>query len=134
MAKKRGKSKAGSMKSIKKAKAPKKQAKKISEVQKPINEALHELEILAEDKKTEASSEEVIKEETPSIQSKTSEKIDAAQKTDEDIITEKPSEKVASEDLEKEVKTTGRLSKLALVLSIISFLLALFLIYKMIKP
>ncbi len=113
---------------------PKKQAKKISEAQKPIKEALHELEILAEDKKEEPVAEEAIKEEASSVQAKTGEKTDAAQKTAEEVATEKPSEKAASEDLEKEVKTAGRLSKLALVLSIISFILALFLIYKMVSP
>ena len=53
MAKKRGKPKVTSRKPVKKAKAVKKVVVKTSETPMPTKNALHELEILAEEKKTE---------------------------------------------------------------------------------
>ena len=65
MAKKRGKSrpKATSKKQIKKAKAPKKQKAAINDKPAPLKEALHDLEILAEEKKVEHKVEDVEKKE-----------------------------------------------------------------------
>ena len=60
MAKKRGKSKP---KLISKKKPIKKQAGKTSEAPKPLKDALHELEVLAESKKIEHKVEDVEKEE-----------------------------------------------------------------------
>ena len=95
MAKKRDKSTISSKKRAKKAKIPKKRFKKTSESPKPIKEALHELEILAEEKKVEDKINGVEKKEEEI------EKKEAAIISEEKKI-EKETEKV--EKLEKEIK------------------------------
>ena len=94
MAKKRGKPKTSSKKQAKKPNAKKKKLKIIQET-KPIKEALHELEILAEEKKAEPKIEDIAKKEE-AIEKK--EDIIAA----EEKKIEKETEKV--EKLEKEIK------------------------------
>jgi len=96
MAKKRGKSKIRpktTSKKIKKAKVPKNIEK--AEAQKPMKEALHELEILAEEKKVEQKINGIEKKEEEI------EKKEAAIITEEKKI-EKETEKV--EKLEKDIK------------------------------
>src|SRR3989338_5422945 len=100
MAKKRGKSEAKPIpkKQAKNAKAPKaakKTAGKTPEQQKPIKEALRELEILAEEKKVEGKISSVEKEEKEIEQKET-------QIMAEEKKVEKETEKV--EKLEKEIK------------------------------
>lgn len=96
MAKKRGKSKAKpiSKKQAKKAKSPK-AAEKKPEPQKPIKEALHELEILSEEKKVEGKISGIEKEEKEIEQKET-------QIMAEEKKVEKETEKI--EKLEKEIK------------------------------
>ena len=110
MAKKRGKQKAKviSRKSVKKPKAPEKSSEKTIETAKPMKDALHELEILAEEKKVEHKVEDIGKKE------------EAIYKKETAIITEeknieKEAEKV--EKLEKDIKnevTTKPLKKLSI--------------------
>lgn len=90
MAKKRGKSRASSKKKSKKTEAPKKSV--IVEELKPMKDALHELEILAEEKKVEH-------------------KINNVEKKEEDI--EKKEIQIISEEknIEKETKKVERLEK-----------------------
>lgn len=110
MAKKRGskaKSKTISKKPVKKAKSPKKKTEK-AEKPKPVKDALHELEILAEEKKVEHKINDVEKKE------------EEIEKKEEAIIgqerkIEKETEKV--EKLEKEIKkevTTKPLTKFSI--------------------
>ena len=97
MAKKRGKSKASSKKIIKKT-VPKKKSnasEKTSEMQKPIKETLHELEILAEEKKVENKINGVEKKEEEI-------KKDEAEIISEERSIERETEKV--KEVEKEIK------------------------------
>ena len=110
MAKKRGKSKpkVTSKKQIKKAKAPEKKAVKAIEPQKPMKDALHELEILAEEKKVEHKINGV-EEKEEEINKKESQIISEEKKV------EKETEKV--EKIEKEIRrevTTKPLSTLTM--------------------
>ncbi len=100
MAKKRGKVKvtARSKKSTKKSKPVKKKAKLSSEAPKPMKEALHELEILAEEKKEGTKIEDIEKKEEE-IEKK--ENIIAAQEKKIEKETEKI-EKI-EKDIRKEV-------------------------------
>lgn len=120
MAKKRGKTKATSKKFIKKAKAPKREGKPKSagkeakaEAPKPMKEALHELEILAEEKKVEAKvngvekkEEEIEKKETQIISeekkiAKETEKVEKIEKEIRKEVTPKPLKAIGIRDLSK---------------------------------
>lgn len=114
MAKKRGKSKpkVSSRKIAKKAKASKKKVEK-KEAQKPVKEALHELEILAEEKKVEGKvenvekkEEEIEKKETSIITEekkieKETEKVEKLEKDIKKEVTTKPLRKLSIKDLNK---------------------------------
>lgn len=97
MIKKRGKPKSSisSKKYVKKVKALKKEAGKAAEAPKPVKDALHELEIIAEEKKVERKINDVEKEEEE-IEKKETEIASEEKKI------EKETEKV--EKLEKEIK------------------------------
>ena len=114
MAKKRGKpSKVSSKKHIKRAKAPKKELEKTPEPQKPVKDALHELEILAEEKKVEGKingvekkEEEIEKKETAIISEekkieKETEKVQKLEKEIKKEVTQKPLTKFNVKDLNK---------------------------------
>ena len=115
MAKKRGKSKpkVTSKKQIKKAKAPEKKAEKAPEPQKPIKDALHELEILAEEKKVEhkingveEKEEEINKKESQIIREekkveKETEKVEKMEKEIKKEVITKPLTKFNVKDLNK---------------------------------
>lgn len=114
MAKKRGKSKPRVIsKKVKKAKAPKKRAEKIIEEPKPVKDALHELEILAEEKKVEGKvdqiekkeaeiekKEDVIVSEEKKIEKET-EKVERLEKGIKKEVTTKPLTKFNMKDLNK---------------------------------
>lgn len=113
MAKKRGKPKAKSTsKKAKKAKAPKREAKPEArkeakaEAPKPMKEALHELEILAEEKKVEAKvdgiekKEETIISEEKKIEKET-EKVEKIEKEIKKEVTPKPLRTIGIKDLSK---------------------------------
>ena len=122
MVKKRGKPKAISKKiiskkavkkSLKKAKAPKKVVVKSSETPMPTKNALRELEILAEEKKTEEKvsgmekkqdeikgKEDVILYEEKKIE-KEAEKVEAVEKEIKKEVTQKPLSKLTMRDINK---------------------------------
>lgn len=89
MANKRGKAKVASKKTSKKAKPAKKSSRSAPSEEKPVKEALHELEILAEEKKVE-------------------EKVNGVEKKEEEI--EKKEGKIASEEKKIE-KETAKIQK-----------------------
>jgi uncharacterized membrane protein len=115
MAKKRGKSKskAISKKTVKKAKTPKKIEK--TEKSKPMKEALHELEILAEGKKAmetisgvEKKEEEIAKKEAAIISEekkieKETEKVEKMEKEIKREVTPKPLRAISIKDISKGV-------------------------------
>lgn len=115
MAKKRGKSKARvpSKKQIKKNKLSKKSAEKAVEVQKPIKDALHDLEILAEEKKVEGKingvekkEQEIEKKEIEIMgeEKKIEKEAQKVEKIEKDIkkeVTAKPLSKFNMKDLNK---------------------------------
>ena len=108
MAKKRGKSKAKtvSKKHTKEEKSTKKFAEKKSDSQKPVKEALHELEILAEEKKVEEKVNGIEKKEAAIIteEKKIEKETDKVEKLEKEIkkeVTQKPLEKFTIKDLNK---------------------------------
>ena len=117
MPKKRGKSKSKviSKKQTKKAKALKKEIEKAPEAQKPVKDALHELEILAEEKKMGQKIGDIEKKETAiekkeeaiSVEEKKMEKetqkIEKLEKEIKEDIQQKPLEKLTIRDLNKGV-------------------------------
>jgi len=110
MAKKRGKSKGKvtSKKSSKKARFAKitKKQETLSEKPKPINEALKDLEILAEEKKVEQKVENVEKKEAEIVKEekkleKETEKVEQIEKEIKKEVTQKPLTSFSAKDLNK---------------------------------
>ena len=115
MGKKRGKPKlkAISKKQSKKAKAPKKQKEATSKASAPLKDALHELEILAEEKKVERKVEgvekteqEIEKKETElakdeKVLEKETEKVESIEKKIANDVKSKPLTSFNSKDLNK---------------------------------
>ncbi|MEK6983026.1 MAG: hypothetical protein AABX33_00500 [Nanoarchaeota archaeon] len=108
MRKKRGKSKASSKKHIIKSEVTSKELQKPPEAQKPIKEALHELEILSEEKNVKTKVEDIEKKE------------EEIEKKETEIITEEKKielEEKKVEKLEEEIKNevmTKPLKKISL--------------------
>ena len=99
MAKKRGKSKASSKKSLKKVKAPKTAKNKAVEKPKPLKDALKELEILAEEKKVEHKVENIEKKEEE-LEKKESELVKEEQHVEEETKKVEGLEKKIVKDVE----------------------------------
>lgn len=105
MAKKRGKSKAGFKKRIRKPKAAK-SGIEAAEAKKPVGEALHELEILAEEKKVEQEIGDIEKrEDSIAIEEKKiekeTEKVEKLEKEVKEEIAAKPLTKFNLKDLNR---------------------------------
>ena len=105
MAKKRGKPKHSSKKARKYI-AAKKSPEKTADTPKPVKDALHDLEILAEEKKVESGEADIKKEEIKIIGEekkveKEAERVEAAEKEIKKEMTEKPLTSLTMHDINK---------------------------------